>query len=107
MATATEVVKQVSGDKLTVINIDPGGLDHYLKMVGDQPGNPRIKCFGGSILFVSPGLRHERASGRLDTLIKSVVQVLRIPSRACASTLYRLRAKDEGFEPDRSYYVQN
>jgi Uma2 family endonuclease len=105
MATAT--VETIGGDILTVINIEPGGLDLYLKMVGDQPGNPKIKCYDGSILFVSPSPGHERAGERLDMLVKEISRVLRIRLQSFASTLYRVPITDVGFEPDRSYYIRN
>ena len=51
---------EAGGDALTVINIGPRGLDHYLKAVEGQLGNPRVKC-GGRSLLVSPGPYHGNA----------------------------------------------
>jgi hypothetical protein len=52
---ATGADRAVSPDTVTLLHIEPGGLDHDLEMVGDGGGNPRVKCFDGSMLLVSPG----------------------------------------------------
>jgi Uma2 family endonuclease len=106
-ATHTATVHDVVGDVVTVLNIQPGGLDHYLKMVGADGGNPQFKCFDGRILLASPGQRHQRAGDRLDRLIKEVRRVFRIPFRSYASTMFRVPVEDKGFEPDKSFCIAN
>jgi Uma2 family endonuclease len=94
-------------DVLTTLHINTGGLDLYLDMVKGRSGNPRIKCDKGRLLLVSPGSPHEGAAVRLDAMLREVFDVFDVPTRACASTLFRPGRADWGVEPDKSYYIQN
>jgi Uma2 family endonuclease len=93
-------------DMITSLRIDPGGLDGYLKLVGDSHG-PLIKYRDGSLTLVSPSHRHERGADRLDDLIKAVCDELGIDSRATASTLFRRAGFDHGIEADKTYYIEH
>lgn len=107
MATITTTTTGTGDDVVSVIHIGPRGLDHYLKAVQGQSGNPRIKCDGRSILLVSPGSPHERSADWLDSLVKEVITEFQIPARPFASTFYRLPRHQSGVMPDKSYYIQN
>lgn len=104
---ATAMADAIAPDTVTWLHIEPGGLDYYLKAVGDGGGNPRLQCFDGRIKLVSPSGAHERSGECLDTLIKAICSVLRIRLAPYHSFLYRKSKKDVGVEPDRSYYVQH
>jgi Uma2 family endonuclease len=93
-------------DMATSLRIDPGGLDGYLKLVGDSRG-PLIKYRDGSLTLVSPSHRHERGAERIDGLIKGVCAVLGIGYRATASTLFRRAGFDHGIEADKTYYIEH
>jgi Uma2 family endonuclease len=98
------------GDRIIEIPINPvDGLEHFLRAVAGQPRQGRLKCDGRSVLLVSPGVPHESASDRFDTVLKEVFDVLDIDALAMASTLYRLPEPDrnKAFEPDQSYYIAN
>ena len=103
----TELIQPRTGDVLTEILILPGGLDHYLAMVGDGGGNPRLKCYEGGILLVSPGIAHEQAAERLSAIVKAICSILSISHRAYASSLFRRPDDDKGIEPDKSFYFKN
>lgn len=110
MATVTRepkrVVKTNVGDRVVTLDTVEGGLDLYLKMVGDQ-GGPRIKYHNRRLTLVSPSRDHERASRRLDLIITAICEGLRIRFQPDGSTLYRLPDQRNGIEPDSSYYIQN
>ena len=85
-------------DMVTSLRIDPGGLDGYLKLVGDSRG-PLIKYRDGSLTLVSPSHRHERGAERIDGLIKAVCAVLghRLPrDRLDALPPRGVRPRDRG-----------
>lgn len=105
MATAT--ADTFAPDIVTHLRIEPGGLDHYLAMVGEDGGNPLVKCLEGSLILVSPRLSHERSGKKIDRLIAAVCSVLGIRCIPCGSTLYRKPGADTGVEPDESYFIQN
>src|SRR6516164_1883438 len=104
---ATAAVDAIAPDIVTCLRIEPGGLDHYLAMVGEDGGNPLIKYLEGSLLLVSPRLSHERSGKNIDRLITAICSVLGIRCIPCGSTLYRKAEADTGVEPDESYFIQN
>lgn len=93
-------------DMVTELYLGPGGLDAYLKLVGDGK-NPLIKYRNGSLTLMSPSQRHERGAERIDDLIKAVCDELGIDSRATASTLFRRPGMDHGIEADKTYYIEH
>ena len=93
-------------DMVTTLDIGPGRLDRYLKLVGDRR-NPLIKYHEGSLTLVSPSRKHERGADRIDDLIKAICDGLGIHCHATGSTLYRRPDMDHGIEADKSYYIAN
>jgi Uma2 family endonuclease len=93
-------------DMVITLNVEDGGLDRYLELVGDRRG-PRIKYRQGSLTLVSPTYGHERAIQYLDDLITAVCFELNIDYHATRSTLFRPPKRESGIEADASYYIAN
>ncbi len=108
-ATETrEAYQFLREDIITEIRIQPGGLEHYLEMVGrEDGGNPRFKCYDGSILLVSPSNRHELAGEHIAYLVALVTTAFRSPCRPMASSTLVKPGEDQGIEPDKGFYIQN
>jgi Uma2 family endonuclease len=107
MATTVAKATAIEPDIVMSFEIAPGMLKQ-LRRALDEKG-PMIKCHEGSVTLVSPGITHEMSDSRLGVLILAVCAVLKIPHTAMRSTFFRLPkyAKQTGYEPDESYYVQS
>jgi len=57
--------------------------------------------------LVTPSMPHEEDADIVAQVVKIVSAVLGIPIRSVASTTFRRKDLQLGFEPDASFYVQN
>jgi Uma2 family endonuclease len=104
---AETLAATIAPDVVISFEINPGTLLQFLETRPE--GGPRLKCLEGSVTLVSPGESHERAGGRLASLVLAVCLELRIKHSALASTTWTLPfgAGDTGYEADAAYYIQS
>ena len=104
---ASTVLPTIAPDTVVSFEINPGTLLQFLETRPE--GGPRLKCFEGSVTFVSPGMPHELAGERLSSLVLAVCLELRIKHTPLASTTWTLPsgAGDTGYEADAAYYIQS
>jgi len=80
----------------------------YEALLGDfASGGTRLTYCRGVLEIMSPSPEHEAIKKALARLIEAMTEELRIPIRSAGSTTFQDQARDEGVEPDESYYVTN
>jgi len=70
-------------------------------------GGTRLTYCRGVLEIMSPSNEHEGIKKALARMIEAMTEELGIPIRSAGSTTFKDRARDEGIEPDESYYVAN
>ena len=100
---ASIILPRITPDALDSLEINPGTLLRFLETRPE--GGPRLKCYQGSVALVSPGKPHEKAGGRLASLVLAVCLELRIKHSALGSTTWTLPfgAGDTAYEADLAY----
>jgi Uma2 family endonuclease len=68
---------------------------------------PRITYDQGAMELVTPSMPHEEDADTIAQMVKIVSAVAGISIRSVASTTFRRRDLQRGFEPDASFYIQN
>src|SRR5262249_26665833 len=91
---ASTLAPTITPDRVMSFQIKPGTLPHLLET--REEGGPRLKCFEGSVTFVSPGRPHETMGRRFDYLILAVCLELGIKFTGLGSTTWRLPARGWG-----------
>jgi len=83
--------------------------DTYERLLADHAdrGTPRFTYDRGELAIVSPGLKHERATGTLALLVELVAGAHSIPVLNAGSMTYKRGTLQQGFESDASFYVRN
>ena len=107
MSLAT--TEPLASDADMVVHLGPvgwEGLEAYLKMIGDRRG-PLIRYRDGNLTLVTPSPLHEHRSDRLDGVVKAIAVELDISCEPTGSTLFKRRDRDQGIEPDESYYIEH
>jgi Uma2 family endonuclease len=104
---ASTLAPTIAPDTVISFEINPGTLLQFLETRPE--GGPRLKCLGGSVTLVSPGMPHERAAERLATVILAVCLEMKVKHKALASTTWTLPfgAGDTAYEADKAYYIQS
>ena len=77
-----------------------------LRAKGDRT-YPKMVYLDGSLSLMSPVFLHDFLKYRAGRIVDSVVEGLGIRCVPAASTTFRRRKKNGGFEPDQSYYFAN
>ena len=77
--------------------------------LSDEPDRAgrRITYDRGELEIMSPSRSHELDKSMLGLMIKRFAEIHRIDISSSASTTFRRRDLERGFEPDESFYVQN
>jgi Uma2 family endonuclease len=70
-------------------------------------GGTRLTYCRGVLEIMSPSNEHEGIKKALARMIEAMTEELGIPIRSAGSTTFKDQARDEGIEPDESYYVAN
>lgn len=85
------------------------GWETYERLLADDEGRrvPRMTYDQGVLELVTPSKPHELNSATITRIVDIVAAVLGIPVQSAASTTYRRRDLDRGFEADASFYIQN
>jgi Uma2 family endonuclease len=108
MSIATGMERRVleaEGDQCVVLR--DIGWDSYstlLKLRGERP-IPRMVYLDGSLLLLSPSLRHEWLKGRLGLQFMVLVEELDIPCIVAGSTTLRRQSRRGGVEGDHTHYL--
>jgi Uma2 family endonuclease len=85
--------------------------DSYTRM-RNHPGNDhlRMSYLDGTLILVSPELRHDRAGWRIATIVAEVCESLIIPAQCTVSTTLQRRGpgrrKGSAKEPDFGFYFR-
>src|SRR3954469_7122491 len=81
----------------------------YERLLADdeERRGPRLNYDQGVLELVTPSMPHEEDADSIAQVVKIVSAVLGIPIRSVASTTFRRKDLQLGFEPDASFYVQN
>ena len=104
---ATSIAAELTPDRVMTLELLPGTLEQFRATL--EEGGPLLKCYEGSVTFVSPGETHETYSQRLGILLLAVCGVFKVPLRPLGSTYWHVSggAKNVGYEPDGCYYIRD
>lgn len=107
MATAVETTKRtLEGEQRIVIrNVGWEGYESLLAMIGD--GHGRLTFDGKDVELMSPSQDHEFDKNTLGILILTLAQELKFRCKGGASTTWRKKSLEQGFEADLCYYMEN
>lgn len=95
------------GDQCVVLrDIGWKGYSRLLKIRGER-NIPRMVYLDGSLILMSPSLRHENFKERLGQFVTEVVVGLDLPCMLAGSTTLRRRSRRGGVEGDQTYYLSN
>lgn len=75
----------------------------------DQEDNRHVRMTydRGDLFLMSPGKLHERIGELLAQMICTWTEVHEVPRQSAGSTTMRSALLERGFEPDKSFYLQN
>jgi Uma2 family endonuclease len=100
-------ITESDGDQCVVLrDIGWEGYRRILKIRGER-NVPRMVYLDGSLLLMSPSLRHENLKERFGLFVAEVVVGLSIPCILAGSTTLRRQVKRGGVEGDQTYYFSN
>jgi Uma2 family endonuclease len=68
---------------------------------------PRMTYDGGVLELVTPSMPHEEDALTIARFVDIVCAILNIPIRSVASTTFRRKDLERGFEADASFYIQH
>jgi Uma2 family endonuclease len=107
LAALPEASSEPDGDqRVEFSNIGWDGYSTLLKLRRER-SVPKMIYLDGSLVLVSPSLRHENLRDRLGLLVSEVMAALAIRFILSGSTTLRRRSKRGGVEGDLSYYLTN
>jgi Uma2 family endonuclease len=97
----------VAADERVVL--DRVSWETYERLLADDEGRrvPRLTYDQGVLELVTPSMPHEEDADIIAQVVKIVSAVLGVPIRSVASTTFRRKDLQRGFEPDASFYIQN
>ena len=73
----------------------------------DENRHVRMTYDRGELFLMSPGKLHERISELLAQMVCVWTEEHNIPRQSAGSTTMRSKLVERGFEPDKSFYLQN
>lgn len=79
----------------------------YERLLADDAERrvPRLTFDQGVLELVTPSMPHDEDAQTITRFVELVTAVLDIPIRSTASTTFRRRDLERGFEPDASFYI--
>jgi Uma2 family endonuclease len=106
-ARATASPPQVAADERVVLH--HVAWDTYERLLADDEERriPRMTYDQGVLELVTPSMPHEVDADTIADLVKIVAANLGIPIRSVASTTFRRKDLERGFEADASFYIQH
>lgn len=105
MSTTVSPTAKSTLDYIVLSGVDWG----MYASLRDAPQNDRLRMTydDGDLYLMSPGKLHERIGDLLLWMIHTWVDYHRIPIGNTGSTTLRSELLDRGFEPDKSFFIQN
>jgi len=73
----------------------------------ENVNNPRFAYCDGDLEIMVLGYQHERFKAELSELLIEISRILEIDYQDAASTTFRKKKKEKGFEGDGSFYFKN
>jgi Uma2 family endonuclease len=106
-ARATASPPQVAADERVVLH--HVAWDTYERLLADDAERrvPRMTYDQGVLELVTPSMPHEEDADTIADVVKTVATGLGIPIRSVASTTFRRKDLERGFEADASFYIQH
>ncbi len=99
--TEVEVVERVTLSGISWETYEKILADH------DEVSNPHFAYCDGELEIMVLGYRHERYKEELSELMIEIARILEIDYQSSASTTFRRRKKQKGFEGDNTFYFKN
>jgi Uma2 family endonuclease len=83
--------------------------DTYERLLADdeERRSPRISYDRGEMELVTPSMPHDEAAVAITMIVTIVAANLGIPIRSAATTTFRRKDMERGFEADASFYIQS
>lgn len=109
MATAEVQRHSPSRERHVLLeNVSWEFYERFLEELDRSGQRVRLTFDRGFLEIMSPAsFEHESPKKRIDRMIETLTEELRIPIRSAGSLLVKLQKLQKGLEPDEGYYVQN
>lgn len=102
-------IPQIKTDVVERVTLSGISWETYEKILAEhnEVSNPHFAYCDGKLEIMVLGYEHERLKEELSELLIEIARILEIDYQSSASTTFRRRKKQKGFEGDNTFYFKN